>query len=585
MNQNCKYCKSPIEKDGLCNRHYYRALWLDNRDVNNLGIEKFANAIVPHWARQETAQFQREVYYAFFQLYSSSKKDKIDRQIYELAFRGAAKTTRAKIIILYCCCYGLEKFIIYCANTNTFAVNDITDVKNELSQNLKIRYYFGVINSKKVQGMDGEWSRDAYKTSTGVYVLARGVGQAIRSALKGSYRPTLAIINDMYQKDDVKTEYTREEFKKWFYNDMLNAIDDLEGKIFFNGTILHQDTVPNELRSNKSWIGHEYPAMDVDDFHEVISKYCKREENDLLLPNDEVMRKISAEYKVAWEGRLSLELILRKYRESILDMREDEFYQEYFHIVVTPEGKPIRDELIKEVPMDLFKSHGYTWLRVKFGEDNQVIYPVRVFLGLDPASSTNLHAKYSVHIVICMNHLRQVFVYRYSRGHFALRDDYVEGISHSDGDAVILDRSLIKRKGIVDEEIRMARECYVEAAQIETTQAQQHIYTEVQRIMGKNNAYHILFKENPMVDKAERDATLITPYFQTGNLYLNIGMDELKQELKSFPKGQTVDIIDALYHALKIASPASKVSYKDAKKNRLDEVEELDETDSFQTIF
>src|SRR5258706_10661589 len=97
-------CTRQAEIEDLCNIHYYRKLWLDNSDINNLGIVLFAEMITPTWARSKTAQFQKEVYYAFFQLYSPDRKDKYDRLLAEIAFRGAAKTTAAKILLLYLCC-------------------------------------------------------------------------------------------------------------------------------------------------------------------------------------------------------------------------------------------------------------------------------------------------------------------------------------------------------------------------------------------------------------------------------------------------------------------------------------------------
>jgi len=571
---NCKIkdCNKPAEVNGLCNIHHYRSIWLDNSDINNLGIVSFAESVVPEWVRNPTAFFQKEVFYNFFQMYNKKHKNKYDRLLCEIAFRGAAKTTGAKILLLYICCFGLEKFVIYCSETNTFAVQDIFEVRRELSTNPFILNYFGVVNSKQVQGQDGEWSKDAYLTSTGVYVLARGVGQQVRSALRNSYRPTLAIINDMDSKNTVKTDYTRNAQQSWFFNDMFNAVDDIEGKVFFNGTIIHEDTVAVVIKGNNEWKTLEYPVMNLDDFHDVL-KLCKVTERDVELPSDEVL--LQGNYRLTWGDRLSLKYILTKYREAYKSNQIDGFYQEYFHVVVPPSAKSFIN--IRHARMRYFYQGGMSWLGVIFGDNgNEQIFPVRVSFGVDPASSTKAHAKFSVIAIMMMNQHRQVFYFDYSRGRYGLRDELrPEAIGLDQTSKVCLDRSLIVRTGIVDEEIRFAKQYHPNSSQIETTQSQEHVFTEILRLMSRNDANHSVFSEKPVQEKIERDADMLVPDFQTGSAFINFGLDELENEMKSFPRGSTVDIIDAFYHARCRLVPPPDVRIEDIRRMRAQANREL----------
>ncbi len=564
---NCKIegCPSLAEQDGYCNKHYFRNQWLDNSDIKDLGFVKFIKAIVPHWARNETADFQKEVFYNFFQMYSSKHKNKYDRLLCEIAFRGAAKTTGAKMLLLYICCFGLEKFVIYCSETNTFAVQDIFEVRRELSTNPYIINYFGIISSKRVKGQDGEWSRDAYLTATGTYVLARGVGQQVRSALRNSYRPTLAIINDMDSKQTTKTDYSRANQQSWFFNDMFNAVDDIDGKVFLNGTIIHEDTVPIIIKGNPMWKTFEYPIMDIDDFHKAL-ELCKTTEKHIVLPSPSVIDNFQRECHLTWPDRLDLKYILTKFSESYTSNQVDGFYQEYFHIVVPPSAKNFVN--YKIIPMRHFIQHGQSWLEVKFGE-KEIIYPVKVYFGVDPASSTKSTAKFSVVAILMMNQYRQVFYYGYSRGRYGLRDELKSEWARSNSDIVEYDRGRIARIGIVDEELRLAKQYRPSGSQIETTQAQEHIFTEVGRLMRLNNANHPIFSEKPTENKVDRDAEMLVPDFQTGSAYLNVGLTELELEMKSFPRGTTVDIIDAFYHARCIARPAENLTLQDARKRRV----------------
>ena len=563
-----KGCNRQAEKNGLCEIHYWHTIWLDNRDKENLGIVRFAQMIVPIWVRDGTPEFHKEVYHSFLSMYNPKLEDKYDRLLAEIAFRGAAKTTASKIILLYICCFGLEKLVIYCSETNSFAVQDTFEVRRELSTNGYIRRYFGIINSKAVRGQDGEWSRDAYLTTTGVYVLARGVGQQVRSALRNSYRPTLAIINDMYSKDSVKTEHSRTEYAKWFFNDMFNAVDDIEGKVFFNGTILHEDTVPVTIERNGDWKLLKYPIMDVDDFHRVL-KECPQTDTTVELPPRERIDELQKTCHLYWPERLNLNYILKKYREAYQSSQVAGFYQEYFHIVVPPGEKSFKN--IQRVKIVFFKADRRNWIRVQFTEDTEVVYEVNTFLGVDPASATTQSSKFSAITVVAMNQYRQVFVLGYSRGKFGFRDELKPGHKKSvDSDIVIVDTTPVERLGIVDEEIRLVKKYGAIGSCVETVQQQQSVYDEINRIMRPNAAFHRLYGVKPITEKTERDANILVPYFQTGSIFVNYGLSELDNELESFPRGSTIDIIDALAYSVSIATPAEGADYSEIYKRKQD---------------
>ena len=566
-------CTKEAVTGTVCDIHYWHEKWLDNSDINNLGIVLFAKMLLPEWVRNETPLFHREVYYAFLSLYKPAvpplKKDKYDRLLAEIGFRGASKTTRSKILLCYCCCFALEKFIIYCSQTNTFAVQDVFEVRRELSSNSLIRYYFGKINSKSVEGQDGEWSRDAYRTSTGVYVLARGVGQQVRSALRNSYRPTLAIVNDMYSKDSIKTEYTRAEYAKWFFQDMFNAVDDLDGKVFFNGTILHEDTVPVVLETNSQWKVIKYPVMDIDDFHRVLSE-CKETEATIELPPLERILELQKTCKIAWVERLDLHYILKKYKEAYESQQVGGFYQEYFHIIVPPGEKSFKN--VKKVDMAFIRADKRTWLKVNFDAKTEVIFEVNMYIGVDPASATTQTSKYTAIVLIAINQYRQIFVVNYAHGKFGLRDELEPSyVKKTDSDIVEPVRANIRRIGMVDEEIRLVKQFRVTGATVETVQQQQSVFDEINRIMRKNNALHRLISVKPTQEKIERDADILMPYFQTGSIFLNRNMPELEHEIEHFPRGTTVDLIDALAYAVVNARPAEGIDFSEAYQHKEDD--------------
>lgn len=578
----CSQCSLPAERAGFCNKHWHLSVWLDNSDQNHLGIVQFAKDIVPEWVREETTHCHKEMLYNFFQLYRKENKNKTDRQMAVVGFRGMAKTTWSKIILLYICCFGLEKLVAYASETSVFAKNDTLEVRRELTQNKYIIQYFGKISSKGLRGQDGEWTRDAYTTATGVSVLPRGAGQQIRSALKNSYRITLFLVNDMYGKDDVKTEHSREEKNKWFFTESGNAVDDVLGKVFFNGTILHEDTVPVLLKGNQFWKYFEYPVMDIEDFYK-LETLCVKTEDKCILPfydaNDDTKkaqyRSFVHEFckenhiKTNWEDRLPSEYVLTKYAEAYEARQVDGFFQEYFHITSSPEAKTLAKFHV--VSIKYFWQYK-NWIVVKYGNGTERTIPVNIYLGVDPASSESSHAKFSVISLVAISPKRELFVLYYSRGKYGLRDELKQGVNRDSSDVIISDKSLIQRVGIVDETIRLIRQFRPNGGQVETTQAQEHIFTDIRRLMGINGAYVPLYSDKPVQNKIVRDAEMIYPYSQTGNFYINEKMPELEMELKSFPSGKTIDIIDSIYHAVAKSRPPEGDTFTNEYKRKVEPV-------------
>ena len=568
----CSLCNNPVEKNGFCEIHYWKDVWLNNTDREHLGIVAFALMIVPEWVRDEVPDFHKSMYWDFKELYNSKHRDKYDRLLAEVAFRGAAKTTLSKILLLYVCCFGLEKLVAYCSETYDFAEQDVFEVRRELTTNPHIRHYFGPIKSQGVRSQDGEWTRGAFLTATGVYVLARGVGQQIRGALRNSYRVTLAIVNDIYSENDVKTEQTRRSWETWFFTAMLSGVDDVEGKVFFNGTILHEDTVPVKLKDNDSWKYHEYPIMDINDFYKAL-KSCEVTESKINLPPEEKIYEIQKSCNLYWPQRLDLRYILRKYKEAYESGQASGFFQDYFHITTSPDEKPFKH--IRRAKMNLIRVHGRTWISVSFdGGVSFVTEEVNTYAGVDPASSTSQNAKYTAITYIGMNQYRQVYILGYSRGKFGMRDEYKLGYRKAtDSDIVEPNRDNLTVTGMVDETIRLVKQHGILGVTVETIQQQKSVFTEINRIMRVNNAFHRLFEEQPHTNKIERDADLLGPYFQTGSIFLNYGLGELEHELEQFPRGVTVDIIDSLYYAIKNARPAEGMEYSDVMHHTHEEEE------------
>lgn len=159
--------------------------------------------------------------------------------------RGHAKTTVVSVAyVLYCACYKLEPFIVLVSNTGDQAEDLLGAVKHELESNERILEDFPeVAEPQERRPIPKRWRRREVVLRNGVKILALGAGQKIRGRKHHEHRPTLIILDDIENEEEVRSAEQRENKFTWFQKALLKAGAAARTNVIVVGTILHYDSL------------------------------------------------------------------------------------------------------------------------------------------------------------------------------------------------------------------------------------------------------------------------------------------------------------------------------------------------------
>ena len=176
--------------------------------------------------------------------------------------------------------------------TEAQSVFFLGDLKRELSDNEHIKDLFGKITFIKDAETD---FIGMFEDGTRFRVLAKGAEQKLRGIKWDSKRPNLIVIDDLEEDEAVVNKDRREKMKSWFYGALIPCRSS-NGKIRYVGTILHMDSLLENLmpkeydtkntkktglktwseKKNPAWLAVKYKAHN-SDYTEILwpSRYPK----------------------------------------------------------------------------------------------------------------------------------------------------------------------------------------------------------------------------------------------------------------------------------------------------------------------
>ncbi len=178
--------------------------------------------------------------------------------------RGASKTTLAgQGVILYWVCYADRKFPVYVSETQTHAEMQVGNIARELEANSRILAVFGNLVPPRESKL--KWTQEIIQTTNGVTVAARGRGTQVRGMLVGHSRPDVLLLDDVEDRDSVRTGEQREKTKTWFYGDVIPALPEMdeEATIIALGTLLHSEALLNTIRHDPDWTSIVFGVRDL----------------------------------------------------------------------------------------------------------------------------------------------------------------------------------------------------------------------------------------------------------------------------------------------------------------------------------
>lgn len=160
--------------------------------------------------------------------------------------RHAKSTAITLAYVLACLVFRQRSYAIIISDTVTQASQFLNDIKKELSDNERLRELFKIKDFEKdteddfiVNCEDGHQFR----------VQARGSEQKMRGLKWNNKRPDLVVGDDLENDEIVLNKDRREKFKRWFYGAVRPSLA-AHGVIRIVGTILHEDSLLNNLMPN-----------------------------------------------------------------------------------------------------------------------------------------------------------------------------------------------------------------------------------------------------------------------------------------------------------------------------------------------
>jgi len=136
-----------------------------------------------------------------------------------------------------------SRYALIVSDTVTQAVQFLGDIKKELLDNDDLRSLFGVKCFPKdteddlIVEMEDGWT---------FRIQAKGSEQKLRGLKWANLRPDLIIGDDMENDEIVMNKDRRQKFKRWFYGALIPCVSST-GKIRIVGTILHLDSLLENL--------------------------------------------------------------------------------------------------------------------------------------------------------------------------------------------------------------------------------------------------------------------------------------------------------------------------------------------------
>ena len=169
--------------------------------------------------------------------------------------RGHAKSTNFTFKDdLHAILYGYKHYIIILSDSSEQAEGFLEDIKTELEENANIIMDFGSLKGDKA------WRSGVILTSTNIKVEAIGSGKKVRGRRHRNWRPDLIVLDDIENDENVNTPDQRRKLKSWFEKAVSKAGDPYTD-IMYIGTILHYDSLLNNVLQNPRYKAKKYRAV------------------------------------------------------------------------------------------------------------------------------------------------------------------------------------------------------------------------------------------------------------------------------------------------------------------------------------
>lgn len=449
---------------------------------------------LPHHFKSANPDFHYEIAECLF--------DTNRKRMALAASRGTAKSTLVSLSYpLFQILNENEPNIIVISINHESAKKLLNNIKQELTRNERIEYYYGNRKSEE------RWSDSEFVWGDTI-CTAFGLNMPIRVAKHGSFRPTLALIDDIETRDlfvQLKNKDQSEMllYKDYIYREVHPALDPKLGKVRLVGTIFHPDAILPFMMKDKNYFSRKWSVFQEDE-----------EGNPYSL----------------WPEWLSVEMLLKE-KESLIEQGQASvWYSEYLNEPVSLDTK-------------MFGSVArYTDIELKRSMD-QLIF----FMGFDLATGKGHDKTSSVVIARDLEAFNNYFVVEV----FNKRCEIDESVAE-----VLNQVRKWKPVRVVTQSDLMAitNEKYIraEAIRLGVDLPLQIVKSQHQRGTQQGNS-----KRTKM--SKEQRLTALTPLIKSGKLKVLESQTELIKQIENYPYVNYDDILDALLEAVNHSYPSDKL--------------------------
>jgi len=271
-----------------------------------------------HYLKYDFASFHYEMF--------GDLKDLMDGKYREIAwimFRESAKTTFAKIFLVWLVCYGYRRYINVDSFDKENAERILFDIVLELQTNGKILNDFGeLFNAKRTSEEITQKRINNFLTNNNVRVEAHSTQESVRGRIHGNQRPDCLLLEDF--------ENNKTKDSKAYTQQVISHIDEFKSGLDANAIIVYTGNYITEYGSIQTLIERAKQ-----DSRLKVRMKAAIEEGEptwpakYVLTNDEAQKtkKISLEDKKRQLGSLvfSAEMLNQPIDESVQEFKKSNF--------------------------------------------------------------------------------------------------------------------------------------------------------------------------------------------------------------------------------------------------------------------
>lgn len=168
--------------------------------------------------------------------------------------RDHAKTTLAKLVVVWYWLFTTHRFCVYLSNTNAIAKGACKDII-EFLFTPNFQQVFGKVEMVKSSENESLWIFDL-KTPSGqvkrCILRAIGQGQQMRGINIDNQRPDIAVIDDVEDNENTSSEAQQKKLDMWMFGPFIKALA-RKKKILWLGNMLSKTSLLARLSRNARW--------------------------------------------------------------------------------------------------------------------------------------------------------------------------------------------------------------------------------------------------------------------------------------------------------------------------------------------